>query len=79
MKGLVWVMDNHYTKKVKINRFKNFPCMVNEVDTVLPVDGSSDPEVYYRVSGMVRRRTKWGGYDFLNPKGWNRLAVDLGK
>ncbi|GJY37777.1 hypothetical protein Tco_0424141 [Tanacetum coccineum] len=49
--------------------------MVNEVDTVLPVDGLSDPEVYYEVSGMVRRRNKWGGYDFRNPEGWNWLAV----
>ena len=53
--------------------------MVNEVDTLLPVDRSSDPEVCYGVTGMVGRTKCVGGYDVHNPNGYNRLAVDLGK
>lgn len=42
-------------------------------------DRSSDPEVYYDVTGMVGRTNGGGGYDVHNPNGYNRLAVDLGK
>ncbi|GJW13275.1 hypothetical protein Tco_0017408 [Tanacetum coccineum] len=34
-------------------------------------DSLTDPEVYYDISGMVRRT---GGYDFYNPLGWDRLS-----
>ena len=42
----------------------------------LHVDGWTDPEVYYDLSGMVRRSQWCGGYDYCNPFGMNCWGDD---
>nr|GEV46660.1 40S ribosomal protein S13 [Tanacetum cinerariifolium] len=54
-------------RKPKSNRPWVKPCLEPELEYETVQDGSSDPQDYYELTGLVHRDTEGGGFNYHNP------------